>query len=547
MKHYSSVRIYKETLNKQYVNSIMHTLLTWNRAKHYAYNVQLHEKRSNQQRRSESIHKEVKKHFNMNDYYTNSAVQEANALHSSQQELKTLYIKQKEKQIESIKKKIKYNKNRLTVFNKTSPEQKRGNFFVVEYKKETKLFYNGYLFEHVYLEPKIKFIRAQLGRFQTKLNRYQQQLEKLKTTFHGACFGTKDLFKAQHTVDRYIKNHKVWKRTFEKARYNRMLISGRKDAKDGNFVFRYDVTTHTLHFQTIDGKAITLSGVTFPYGQKRVDLAVSTQLNCKDKKKYGKPMAWGIKDCGEYFLIHTSFQLPKNENVNYSKSTGVVGIDCNVEHFAVSNINQKGQLIASFVQSFSLDGKSSHQITKIIENEAVSLVEYAIKHNKPSVLEKLDTTLSKVSNTYGNKKANKQMSLFAYRKMISAIKSRAEKMGVAVFEVNPAYTSQIGKMKYMKKFGISIHQSAAYVIARRGMGYKEKLPPVLFSLLPEKMAGKHHWVHWKFAMNSLKDIRTHAFYRSELFDLGKFQKSSELFVPGCLSTKEQMGLTKLLK
>jgi hypothetical protein len=148
---------------------------------------------------------------------------------------------------------------------------------------------------------------------------------------------------------------------------------------------------------------------------------------------------------------------------------------------------------------------------------------------------------------HDSKKANKQMNLFAYRKIISAIKSRAEKMGVAVFEVNPAYTSQIGKMKYMKKFGISIHQAAAYVIARRGLGFKEKLPPVLFSLLPEKMAGKHHWAHWKFVMDSLKDIRTHAFYRSELFDLGKFQKSSELFVPGCLSTKEQMGLTKLLK
>ena len=78
--------------------------------------------------------------------------------------------------------------------------------------------------------------------------------------------------------------------------------------------------------------------------------------------------------------------------------------------------------------------------------------------------------------------------------MISAIKSRAEKMGVAVFEVNPAYTSQIGKMKYMKRFGISIHEAASFVIARRAMGFKEKLPPVLGALLPEKIIGTHHWV-----------------------------------------------------
>ena len=99
------------------------------------------------------------------------------------------------------------------------------------------------------------------------------------------------------------------------------------------------------------------------------------------------------------------------------------------------------------------------------------------------------------------------MSMFAYNKMISAIKSRAEKMGVAVFDVNPAYTSQIGKMKYMKRFGISIHEAASFVIARRAMGFKEKLPPVLGALLPEKIIGAHHWVQWKYVSKMLKGIR----------------------------------------
>ncbi|WP_157273191.1 IS200/IS605 family accessory protein TnpB-related protein, partial [Neobacillus bataviensis] len=99
-------------------------------------------------------------------------------------------------------------------------------------------------------------------------------------------------------------------------------------------------------------------------------------------------------------------------------------------------------------------GKTSNQITKVIEAEAIEVVNAAYRENKPIALEKLDTTKSKVSSAYGNKKANMMMSMFAYNKMISAIKSRAEKMGVEVFEVNPAYTSQIGKMKYMKRFGI---------------------------------------------------------------------------------------------
>ena len=70
----------------------------------------------------------------------------------------------------------------------------------------------------------------------------------------------------------------------------------------------------------------------------------------------------------------------------------------------------------------------------------------------------------------------------------------------------------------MKRFGISIHEAASFVIARRAMGFKEKLPPVLGALLPEKIIGSHHWVQWGYVSKILKDIHSHSFYLSELFD-----------------------------
>jgi IS605 OrfB family transposase len=90
-----------------------------------------------------------------------------------------------------------------------------------------------------------------------------------------------------------------------------------------------------------------------------------------------------------------------------------------------------------------------------IEAEAILLVDLAVKINKSLAIEKLNTTKSKVLHAYGNKKANRKISMFAYRKLIS--ENRANKMGVAICKVNPAYTSQIGKIKYMKRFGISIY------------------------------------------------------------------------------------------
>ena len=50
--------------------------------------------------------------------------------------------------------------------------------------------------------------------------------------------------------------------------------------------------------------------------------------------------------------------------------------------------------------------------------------------------------------------------------------------GIECISVNPAYTSQIGHHKFMKKYGISSHESAALVIGRRCLGFKrvEKIP-----------------------------------------------------------------------
>ena len=47
-------------------------------------------------------------------------------------------------------------------------------------------------------------------------------------------------------------------------------------------------------------------------------------------------------------------------------------------------------------------------------------------------MENIDTTLSKTGDAYGNKKANRMKSIFAYRKMSQAILSSANKMGVDV-------------------------------------------------------------------------------------------------------------------
>ncbi|MGG2089717.1 IS200/IS605 family accessory protein TnpB-related protein [Priestia aryabhattai] len=261
---------------------------------------------------------------------------------------------------------------------------------------------------------------------------------------------------------------------------------------------------------------MTFSNVIFPYGQEQVNQTVLRQRKCKDKKANGKPISWSVEDHGDYYIIKCLLDVEEEVLVNFSTSDGVIGVDCNVDHFAWTDVSKDGNFLESGTFSFTLNKKTNGQSTKILEAEAIALVDVAVQKNKPIVLEDIDTTLSKTGDAYGNKKANRLKSIFAYRKMAQAIKSRAQKMGVAVMVVNPAYTSITGKLKYMRKFGISIHQAASYTIGRKGLGYKEKVPQVLRHHIV-----RHQLPYWKqwWALNKKLNVRTEMFY--QLFDVNK--------------------------
>jgi hypothetical protein len=58
--------------------------------------------------------------------------------------------------------------------------------------------------------------------------------------------------------------------------------------------------------------------------------------------------------------------------------------------------------------------------------------------------------------------------------------------GVEVIEVNPAYTSIIGMLKYAPQLNINKDVAGAYVIGRRALGFKEDMPENYEKLLKDK-------------------------------------------------------------
>ena len=68
------------------------------------------------------------------------------------------------------------------------------------------------------------------------------------------------------------------------------------------------------------------------------------------------------------------------------------------------------------------------------------------------------------------------LSSFSYGKIKADFLSRGYRQGVEVHQVNPAFSSVIGRVKFMERYGLSVHQAAALALARRLPGCSERIP-----------------------------------------------------------------------
>jgi IS605 OrfB family transposase len=155
-----------------------------------------------------------------------------------------------------------------------------------------------------------------------------------------------------------------------------------------------------------------------------------------------------------------------------TKEFGVVGIDTNPDGFGLARTNGDGNLvehryIGSQRLAFASTSKRDHDIRML----AIEVVDYALEHETPIVIEDLDFGKRKKKK---GKRFNRMAHNFPHQKMLEAVKSRAVREGVEIIEVSAAYTSILGLLKYADMYSLNRHIAAALVIARRGMGIQER-------------------------------------------------------------------------
>ena len=149
---------------------------------------------------------------------------------------------------------------------------------------------------------------------------------------------------------------------------------------------------------------------------------------------------------------------------------GAIGVDLNADHLAVAETDASGNCLDAWRAPLVTYGKSQQQAEALIGDAAAKVVDYVTEVGKPIVIEGLDFRQKKAVLEGESRKYSRMLSSFSYGRVKAYFLSRGYRDGVAVHQVhqvNPAYSSVIGRVRFMERYGLMVHQAATLVLARR--------------------------------------------------------------------------------
>ena len=376
----------------------------------------------------------------------------------------------------------------------------------------------------------------QLKRLKSKILKIQslkKQLSQLKSTSRlHICFGSKKLFNAQyHLEENGYNNHQEWLKDWRKKRGGRFYCIGKAGNGGGTMIkifhlslddFKAEVTLPRFMNQEYGSEgrsgSPTMSNrcvgnkLVIPF-QVKEDRRhrQSSLLYALEKQKPITVQVFRREHKSDQWYIHLTTYV-QEVPVTTTRENGCIGVDFNrdsVEWAYIlpdGNIKDKGKL------GFKWKGFSSGQRQVMMRDLVVKLTDMAFAIQCPIAIESLDFSKKKASMSEASKAYNSMLSNLSTGLFREALQSRCKRYGIGLHKVNPAFTSVIGMIKFMPKYGLNSGTAAAMTIARRAMNYSERAPYCLTR--PEDRV-KHSWTTWNRVSRYLKNKKVR---RSQLFN-----------------------------
>lgn len=540
---YGNKRYYLDENSIINQEAMLYTFQRYNDIKMAFYNVRYAEKFQKTGSLMDTAYsKWLKEKFQINAYYQAALYADINGILSSQTELKYLYIKNAKEELKNKQLKIKSLQEMLDKKKSIKASIKQylmtGKWKkpyplckIVVHGKSCTLFSGKQFLVEDYeriVEADIRKLKHRIKMIQESCKRKEHKKQCLMD--HEplkVLFGSKNRYQQKDQNDVDLQK---WKEDFYFQRHHTFSLPGRHDARGGNFLAK--LVNGSLVVTGIDGRCFTFLN----FQLARLNEEYQKLLQATGKKR--KAVCYNFtlhkdKKGRKYVLVSATIPL-ENKYVNDSFASGCVSMDLNADHVALADLDEHGNYLSSKVIPFWLEGKTSGQVSEILGRVMAKVGGFCTERKKPLVMEDINLTLKRSGLKYGGKKRNRRISLFAYRKMTACLYNQSFKQGFSVFQVDPAYTSQMGKHLFMRKYGISIHEAAAYAIGLKGMGMLSLLLPQkqLYDLLPKGIRTRYeeepneahlHGI-WGKIKTTFSGIRTHLFYRELPYSILKERK-----------------------
>ena len=340
------------------------------------------------------------------------------------------------------------------------------------------------------------------------------------------CFGSKRLWRKQHDLEANgYSSREEWLKDWRDARSDEFFVLGSRDETAGCQLCVAAVAddgTLTLRLRMPDclvgqyGKYLVMQGVRFAYGHEQVLAALHSnayyaayrrQHGEKEARatELGQAISYRFKWDGKGWRVFVSTQM-MDVPVVTDQRRGAIGVDLNADHLAVADTDASGNCINAWRVPLVTYGKNTHQAEALIGDAVAGVVRYAREVGKPIVIEKLDFRQKKAALEGESRRYSRMLSSFSYGKIKAYFVSRGYRQGVEIHQINPAFSSVIGRVKFMERYGLTVHQAAALVLARRLLGCSERIPRrwvtpidngvhVAFTV-PVRKRVKHVWTYW---------------------------------------------------
>jgi len=299
----------------------------------------------------------------------------------------------------------------------------------------------------------------------SRLSAVQNKLITLK--FKPVVFGTKPLFQ-----ERILGN--INKDAFRIRRDSSFCCVGKKQGINLNLKILPEMTLKVHTFSKDKAKKWLMLPLTVNDSQKKwFNEILNLEL-------YQVEVLRRIIRGSVRYFAHISYEIPEAELL-YNFEDGTVGLDMNYNFVSLCNINKKGNFKSYHEIKFrNLHSYRKNKRADYISYKMDKVVNYCVNKKKGLVIE----DLSFDQEFSYNKKRNRKLSNFK-TSALGLLERKCLKRGLAIKKVHPAYTSLIGKYKYSRSRNLSTHALASYVIARKGMGFKEEIPAIYEWLLAQ--------------------------------------------------------------